>query len=94
MQTGKFAGVEALVRWKHPQFGLFQPASFVPVMEEHARYSVALADFALREGIASAGRWHEAGHEVGMAINLSVRAFDRLDLPELVSAGTGRRGPA
>jgi EAL domain-containing protein (putative c-di-GMP-specific phosphodiesterase class I) len=86
MRSAQFAGVEALVRWKHPRFGLFQPMSFVPAMEEHDRYSAALTDFSLRETIACAGRWQQAGRELGMAINLSVHAFDRLDLPERIDA--------
>jgi EAL domain-containing protein (putative c-di-GMP-specific phosphodiesterase class I)/ActR/RegA family two-component response regulator len=86
MRTGKFAGVEALVRWKHPELGLFQPASFVPAMEEDEHYNRALTDFTLRETIACAGRWHQAGRELGIAINLSVRAFDRLDLPERIES--------
>jgi EAL domain-containing protein (putative c-di-GMP-specific phosphodiesterase class I) len=53
-------------------------------MKEHDRYGEALTNFALREAIACAGRWHDAGRELGIAINLSVRAFDRLDLPERV----------
>jgi EAL domain-containing protein (putative c-di-GMP-specific phosphodiesterase class I) len=86
MRTGEFAGVEALVRWKHPEFGLFQPASFVPAMEGHEQYNSALTDFALREAIACAGRWYESDRELRMAINLSVRAFDRLDLPERIES--------
>jgi EAL domain-containing protein (putative c-di-GMP-specific phosphodiesterase class I) len=86
MRTGKFAGVEALVRWKHPELGILQPASFVPAMAEHDRYGAALTEFSLREAISCAGRWHQAGRELGIAINLSVRAFDRLDLPERIES--------
>jgi EAL domain-containing protein (putative c-di-GMP-specific phosphodiesterase class I)/AmiR/NasT family two-component response regulator len=86
MHTGKVEGVEALVRWKHPRLGLLQPASFVLAMEGHGQYNSALTDFALREAIACAGRWHQAGRDLGIAINLSVRAFDRLDLPERIEA--------
>jgi EAL domain-containing protein (putative c-di-GMP-specific phosphodiesterase class I)/ActR/RegA family two-component response regulator len=86
MRTGKFAGVEALVRWKHPRFGLFQPAAFVQAMEDQAHYSTALADFSLREAIACAGRWNAAGQELAVAVNVSVRAFDRVDMPERVEA--------
>src|ERR1035437_2566247 len=82
MRTGKVAGVEALVRWKHPEFRLFQPASFVPAIEGHKEYSGALTDFTLRETIACAGRWHDAGRELGVSINLSASAFDRLDRSE------------
>jgi EAL domain-containing protein (putative c-di-GMP-specific phosphodiesterase class I) len=86
MRTGKFAGVEALVRWKHPVLGLLQPASFVAGMEGDDRHDSALTDFALGEAIACAGRWHEAGRELPMAINLSIRAFDRFDLPERIES--------
>jgi EAL domain-containing protein (putative c-di-GMP-specific phosphodiesterase class I) len=86
IRTGAFTGVEALVRWKHPRLGLLQPGSFVPAMEEHDQYSAALADFSLREGIAFAGRRHAAGQELGVALNLTVRAFERLDLPERIDS--------
>jgi EAL domain-containing protein (putative c-di-GMP-specific phosphodiesterase class I)/FixJ family two-component response regulator len=86
MRSGEFAGVEALVRWKHPELGLFQPASFVPAMDGHDQYGAALIDFSLKEAIACAGRWHQAGRELRVAINLSVRAFDRLDLPERIES--------
>jgi EAL domain-containing protein (putative c-di-GMP-specific phosphodiesterase class I) len=86
MRSGKFAGVEALVRWKQPGFGLRQPESFVPSMEQDEQYSGALTDFTLRETIACAGRWQQAGRELGIAINLSARAFERLDLPERIAA--------
>jgi EAL domain-containing protein (putative c-di-GMP-specific phosphodiesterase class I)/FixJ family two-component response regulator len=86
MRTGKFAGVESLVRWKHPALGLFQPNSFVPLMEGSDDLSASLTDFSLRESIACVGRWREAGRELRVAINVSARAFDRLDLPERVNA--------
>jgi EAL domain-containing protein (putative c-di-GMP-specific phosphodiesterase class I) len=86
MRTGEFAGVEALVRWKHPELGLFRPASFVPMMDEHDQYGTALIDFSLKEAIACAGRWQQVGRELRVAINLSVRAFDRLDLPERIES--------
>ena len=86
MRSGEFAGVEALVRWKHPELGLFQPVSFVPAMDGHDQYGAALIDLSLKEAIACAGRWHQAGRELRVAINLSVRAFDRLDLPERIES--------
>jgi EAL domain-containing protein (putative c-di-GMP-specific phosphodiesterase class I) len=86
MRMGEFAGVGALVRWKHPELGLFQPAAFVPVMEGHDDYGSALINFSLKEAIACAGRWQRAGRELRVAINLSVRAFDRLDLPERIES--------
>jgi EAL domain-containing protein (putative c-di-GMP-specific phosphodiesterase class I) len=86
MRTGKFAGVESLVRWKHPALGLFQPNSFVPLMEGSDDLSASLTDFSLRESIACVGRWRESGRELRIAVNVSARAFDRLDLPERANA--------
>ena len=86
MRTGKFAGVESLVRWKHPALGLFHPNSFVPLMEGSDDLSASLTEFSLRESIACVGRWREAGRELRVAVNLSARAFDRLDLPERINA--------
>ena len=86
LRSGEFAGAEALVRWKHPTLGLFQPAAFIPIIEESDDYSAMLTEFCLCEAIACAGRWTAAGQPLSVAINLSPRAFDRLDLPERVEA--------
>jgi EAL domain-containing protein (putative c-di-GMP-specific phosphodiesterase class I) len=86
MRTGAFAGVEALVRWKHPSIGVLHPASFLSLIESSAEYSALLAEFTLAEAIACAGRWREAGRELRVAVNLSARALDRLDLPERLTA--------
>jgi EAL domain-containing protein (putative c-di-GMP-specific phosphodiesterase class I)/FixJ family two-component response regulator len=85
-QTGELAGVEALVRWKHPELGLFQPAAFVPFMEANAGHDAALAEFSLQHVIACAGRWRQRGRELPVAINLSVTAFNRLDLPDRIAS--------
>ncbi|HXD23072.1 MAG TPA: EAL domain-containing response regulator [Gemmatimonadaceae bacterium] len=86
MRTGRFAGVESLVRWKHPALGLFQPASFIPQIEGSEGLSASLTELSLRESIACVGRWRESGRELRMAVNLSARAFESLDLPERANA--------
>jgi EAL domain-containing protein (putative c-di-GMP-specific phosphodiesterase class I)/AmiR/NasT family two-component response regulator len=86
LRSGAFAGVEALIRWKHPTLGMFQPGSFMPALESSDDYSALLADFSLEEGIGCAGRWLRDGRELRVAINLSAYAFDRLDLPERIEA--------
>lgn len=84
--TKKLAGVEALVRWKHPQLGMFQPAAFVPFIEGSDDYSALLIDYSLEEAISCVGRWLARGRELKAAVNLSARAFDKLDLPERAEA--------
>jgi EAL domain-containing protein (putative c-di-GMP-specific phosphodiesterase class I) len=92
MRTGTFAGVEALVRWKHPSMGVLYPASFLPLVERSADFSALLAEFTLVEAIACAGRWREAGRELLVAVNLSARALDRLDLPERLTTMCAAQG--
>jgi EAL domain-containing protein (putative c-di-GMP-specific phosphodiesterase class I) len=86
MRTGKLVGVEALVRWQHPEFGMFPPAAFVPLIEGSAEYSAKLAEYTLREAIACAGRALADGRTLKVAVNLSRRTCDRLDLPELIES--------
>lgn len=84
MKTGEMIGVEALVRWEHPQFGMFPPSAFVPMIEESPNYSVRLADYTLEEAIACAGRAAVAGRALHVAVNLSRRTCDRLELPDML----------
>ncbi len=86
LKTRRFVGVESLVRWKHPKLGMFQPSAFVPLIEGSDAYSEMLVEFSLDESIACAARWLKRTQELRVAVNLSARAFDRLDLPERISA--------
>lgn len=86
LRSRQVAGVEALIRWKHPTLGMFQPAAFMPALERSDHYSSLLTEFSLAEAIAFAGRSRQDGQVLDMAINLSARAFDLLDLPERVEA--------
>jgi EAL domain-containing protein (putative c-di-GMP-specific phosphodiesterase class I) len=65
---------------------MFQPGAFVPLIEESAEHTRSLAEYTLREAIAAAGRSAERGVELRIALNLSRRAFNRLDLPEWAEA--------
>jgi len=84
LRSDQMIGVEALVRWQHPTYGLFPPAAFVPIIEGSMELSGRLAEFTLREAIACAGRARAAGRDIPVAINLSRRTCDRLDLPEFI----------
>jgi EAL domain-containing protein (putative c-di-GMP-specific phosphodiesterase class I) len=92
MRGGTFAGVEALVRWKHPSMGILHPASFLSLIESSEEHSALLAEFTLNEAITCAGRWRGAGRELRVAINLTARAFNHLDLPERLAATCAAQG--
>ncbi len=75
LQTGRIAGVEALVRWSHPHRGLVSPVEFIPVAEETGLI-VPIGEWVLRQACADALRWAKIGlDEVDVAVNLSARQF-------------------
>jgi len=86
LPSRQVAGVEALIRWKHPTLGMFQPWAFMPALERSDYFSAMLTEFSLSEAIAFAGWSRRHGQALPVAINLSARAFEKLDLPERVEA--------
>jgi diguanylate cyclase (GGDEF)-like protein/PAS domain S-box-containing protein len=71
LETGTVAGVEALVRWNHPDRGLVPPASFIPIAEE-CGFIVPIGRWVLRQACLQAKSWIDAGlPAMRMAINIS-----------------------
>ena len=84
MATGKVAGFEALVRWRHPQRGLVPPGDFISLAEETG-VIVPLGEWVLHEACRQNMAWAKAGRPmVRMAVNISPRQFRREDIPGLV----------
>jgi diguanylate cyclase (GGDEF)-like protein/PAS domain S-box-containing protein len=79
LHNGEIAGVEALIRWQHPERGLMSPDEFVPVAEE-TDLIIRLGQWVLHEACAQATRWRQAGMELTVAVNLSARQFLGSDL--------------
>ena len=68
-------GVEALIRWKHPTRGVVQPNDFIPLLEETGLI-IDVGTWVLQEACRQAARWREAGHAIGVAVNVSGRQLD------------------
>jgi diguanylate cyclase (GGDEF)-like protein/PAS domain S-box-containing protein len=67
-------GLEALMRWKHPERGFVSPALFIPIAEESDLIQ-SLGLWALMEGARKLAEWRKAGHRVRVAVNVSARQF-------------------
>jgi diguanylate cyclase (GGDEF)-like protein len=74
LPEGRIEGVEALVRWEHPQRGLLSPDEFIPVAEQSGTI-FPLGNWVLREAVSQAGRWRARHPErpLPVSVNLSVR---------------------
>jgi diguanylate cyclase (GGDEF)-like protein len=72
MEGEHVAGMEALVRWRHPESGLISPADFIPLAEETGLI-VPIGEWVLRTACEQAKIWHEAGFALQLSVNLSVR---------------------
>ncbi len=83
LHAGRVTGVEALVRWQHPERGLLAPGAFLPLAEQ-AGLMRRLALQVLERAITDLRDWRAAGHSLSMAVNLSVSNLQDVALPEQV----------
>ncbi len=75
LDSGQIAGLEALIRWQHPELGLVSPAEFVPLLEETGLI-VPVGEWVLQSACQQTQTWKQAGIFLpSIAINLSARQF-------------------
>jgi diguanylate cyclase (GGDEF)-like protein len=78
--TGRINGLEALLRWNHPERGLVGPAEFIGLAEATGAI-VPMGEWVLREACTQVQRWRERGQtQLRAAVNLSVRQLQHADL--------------
>jgi diguanylate cyclase (GGDEF)-like protein/PAS domain S-box-containing protein len=84
MRSGRIVGVEALMRWHHPEMGIISPGDFIPVAEESGLI-VAMGEWAIRAACAQNKAWQDAGlPPVAIAVNMSARQFRQHDVVAVV----------
>ncbi|MEV5030085.1 EAL domain-containing protein [Paenibacillus sp. LPE1-1-1.1] len=90
--SGTMVGVEALVRWNHPQKGMIPPGNFIPLAEESGMI-VQIGDWVLEEACRQNKAWQDAGLPLmPVSVNLSIRQFVQNDLASKVSAVLEKTG--
>jgi diguanylate cyclase (GGDEF)-like protein len=82
-------GVEALVRWRHPEFGPLDPDEFVPAVEATGLVD-ALTSFVMEQGLQRVRQWLDRGLRMSTAVNLSVRNLADANFPDLVAEALRR----
>lgn len=85
VETGGIIGVEALLRWHHPEWGTISPAEFIPIAEETGLI-LQIGEWVLHGACLQNKEWQNAGYApLRMAVNISSRQFQQSDLVERVS---------
>ena len=87
--SGQITGVEALMRWHHPQRGMVSPTVFIPIAERYGLIQ-SLGDWVIDEACNQARVWREGGLRMRVAINLSVHQLRRRDLAQRIEAALTR----
>ncbi|WP_162888628.1 EAL domain-containing protein [Dechloromonas sp. HYN0024] len=70
MRRGKVVGMEALIRWQHPELGLLSPADFLLPLGDHPLL-VDIGNWAIREALGQMAKWQAEGHQLPVSVNIS-----------------------
>ncbi len=85
IKSGRMIGMEALLRWHHPELGLISPTKFIPIAEE-SNLIISIGEWVLRTACLQNKRWQDAGLPcMTMAVNLSARQFRQDKLAQTVA---------
>ncbi|OIQ70035.1 phytochrome-like protein cph2 [mine drainage metagenome] len=93
MVSGKVAGVETLVRWRHPRDGLVFPDQFIPIAEEHGLID-DLTRIVLSSALRQARVWQDRNLHLHVAVNVSMDNLGNLDFPDLLAREAQKEGIA
>lgn len=84
LEQNKLIGVEALIRWEHPELGMVSPAEFIPLAEETGLI-IPIGEWVLRTASEQNKEWQRKGYApIVMSVNISMRQFISRGFPELV----------
>ena len=75
LQTSAFSGVEALLRWRHPDRGVISPEEFIPELETSGQI-IPVGQWALNTACRQGAQWHARGYRFAVSVNISVKQLE------------------
>jgi diguanylate cyclase (GGDEF)-like protein/PAS domain S-box-containing protein len=85
MKSGRVLGLEALLRWEHPQQGLIAPLQFLPLIE-NTGLSARVGDWVLAQALDHLVQWQGAGLDISVSVNISARHLQEPDFAQRLAA--------
>ncbi|MCM4079501.1 putative bifunctional diguanylate cyclase/phosphodiesterase [Paractinoplanes hotanensis] len=95
LQTGEISGVEALIRWMHPEHGIVPPMDFIPLAEETGMI-VPIGEWVLREATTRVAEWNarREGPPLSVSVNVSAVQLEQAALVQVVESALSSAGLA
>jgi EAL domain-containing protein (putative c-di-GMP-specific phosphodiesterase class I) len=91
LATGVLTGVEALIRWQHPQRGVVGPEDFIPALESSGLI-IPVGQWVLEQACRQGATWHRAGHCLTVSVNVSAVQLERDRIIDDVNRVLGASG--
>jgi diguanylate cyclase (GGDEF)-like protein/PAS domain S-box-containing protein len=89
LRNGKIVGVEALIRWQHPELGLLAPAAFLPALVG-TELEIGVGQWVIHQALQQLVRWQAAGLHCGISINISAHHLQQPDFTRQLQAAVSR----
>jgi len=93
LKSGRIIGMEALIRWQHPEIGLCGPCDFLPLTED-SNLIVEIGNWVLEEALRQISVWHALGHDWKVSVNIAARQLQRHDFVSNIQSILGKHPAA
>ncbi len=91
LRSGRFMGVEALLRWPHPERGVLRPDAFMELVRQHGLMR-QVTELVIARALDDAVRWQSSGVETSIAVNMFAPDLKDAGLPDALCRALGNRG--
>lgn len=92
LQSGKISGIEALIRWQHPEHGVIPPGAFIPIAEESGLIH-KISEWVLLSACNQIKQWQRAGlPNIKVAVNIAARQFQQQNFLQVISNTIAKTG--